>query len=282
VNFSGESESASLDGPAARLTDRVVLLTGASEGIGRALAIELAQHRLALVLAARNRERLEELARECESRGSKALAVPTDLVDPQQRRALVDAALARFGRLDALINNAGATMWSRLDALTDLAIFEQLMQINYLSAVHLTALALPWLKRTRGRLVAVASMAGFTGVPERTGYAASKHAMVGFFESLRIELEGSGVTVTIIAPDFVRSEIHKRAIGPDGRPLGRSPMQQERIMSAEECARLIVPAIEQRERLLITSARGRLGRWLKLVAPRLVDRMAASAIRNRR
>jgi NAD(P)-dependent dehydrogenase (short-subunit alcohol dehydrogenase family) len=145
VIFSDESESASRDGAAGRLTDRVVLLTGASEGIGRALAIELAQHKLALVLAARNRERLEEVARECEFRGGNALAVPTDLVDPQQRRALIDAALARFGRLDVLINNAGATMWSRLDALADLSVFEHLMRINYLSAVHLTTLALPLL-----------------------------------------------------------------------------------------------------------------------------------------
>src|SRR5262245_24936628 len=228
------------------LSGQVVLLTGASEGIGRALALELAQQRLSLVLAARNRERLEEVRGECEARGSAALSVPTDLLDPQQRQSLVDATLARFGRLDVLINNAGATMWSRLDALADLGTLERLIDINYLSPAHLTALALPHLKRTQGRLVAIASLAGFTGVPERSGYAASKHAMVGFFESLRIELDGSGVTVTIVAPDFVRSEIHKRAIGPDGGALGVSPMQQERIMSAEECVRLIVPAIEQR------------------------------------
>ena len=264
------------------LSGQVVLLTGASEGIGRALALELARQRLSLVLAARNGERLEEVRRECEARGSAALSVQTDLLDPHQRQSLMDATLARFGRLDVLINNAGATMWSRLDALADLAVLERLIDINYLSPAHLTALALPWLKRTQGRLVGIASLAGFTGVPERSGYAASKHAMVGFFESLRIELQGSGVTVTIVAPDFVRSEIHKRAIGPDGRPLGTSPIQQERVMSAEQCARLIVPAIEQRRRLLIMSRRGRLGRWLKLLAPTLVDRIAAAAIRDRR
>jgi short-subunit dehydrogenase len=124
-------------------------------------------------------------------------------------------------------------------------------------------------------------MAGLTGVPERSAYAATKHAMVGFFDSLRIELEGSGVTVTVVAPDFVRSEIHKRALGPDGRPLGESPMRQDRIMSAEDCARLMVRAIEKRQRLLVTSARGRFGRWLKLIAPRAIDRIAARAIRER-
>lgn len=263
------------------LHDHVVVLTGASEGIGRALALELAPQKLSLVLAARNRERLDDLAAACQAKGSACLAVATDVTDPAQCRSLVDAAVARFGRLDVLINNAGATMWSRFDALTDLAAFEQLMRVNYFGAVYLTAAALPWLKQTRGRLVAVASMAGLTGVPERTAYAASKHALVGFFDSLRIELADTGVSVTVIAPDFVRTETHKRALGPDGRPLGKSPMQVNRIMTAETCARMMVTAIAARRRLLITSGRGKLGRWLKLVAPGAIDRMAAAAIRNR-
>jgi short-subunit dehydrogenase len=263
------------------LTGQVIVLTGASEGIGKALALELSRRGVCLVLAARNRQRLEEVANQCAAQGSVAIVVPTDLLDPAQCRALIDAAVARFGRIDVLINNAGGTMWARFDALDDLSAYEHLMKLNYLGAVHLTAAALPWLKQSRGRLVAVASVAGLTGVPERSGYAASKHAMVGFFDSLRIELAGSGLTVTIIAPGFVRSEIHKRAIGPDGRPLGESPMRVERIMSAEECARLIVPAIERRRRLLITSLRGRFARWLKLILPGVVDRMAARAIRER-
>ena len=264
------------------LTDHVVIITGASEGIGRALALALAPQRPSLVLAARNAERLAGLAAECERAGSQALAVPTDVAEEKQCRALVDAAIARFGRLDVLVNNAGRTMWSRFDALNDWTVFEALMRINYLSTVYLTGLALPWLKETQGRIVAVASLAGLTGVPERTAYAASKHAMVGFFDSLRIELMGSGVSVTVIAPDFVRSEIHKRALGPDGRTLGESPLRQEGLMTAEECARLMVPAIERRKRLLITSARGHFGRWLKLIAPSVIDRIAARAIRERR
>jgi len=263
------------------LAGHVIVLTGASEGIGRALALELARRGLRLVLAARNLQRLEELARECAAQGSAALPVSTDVLDPAQCRALIDVAIARFGRLDVLINNAGGTMWARFDAFADLSVYEHLVRLNYLSAVHLTAAALPWLKQTQGRLVAVASMAGLTGVPERTGYSASKHALVGFFESLRIELGDSGVSVTIIAPDFVVTETHKRAIGPDGRPLGQSPMRQERIMTAQQCAELVVPAIEKRKRLLLTSLRGRMARWVRLVAPSLIDRLAARAIRER-
>jgi len=264
------------------LTDHVVIVTGASEGIGRALALALAPQRLSLVLAARNGERLSGLAAECERAGSQSLAVPTDVAEERQCRVLIDATIARFGRLDVLVNNAGSTMWSRFDALNDWSVFDSLMRVNYLSSVYLTGLGLPWIKQTQGRIVAVASLAGLTGVPERTAYAASKHAMVGFFDSLRIELMGSGVSVTVIAPDFVRSEIHKRALGPDGRPLGESPLHQDGLMSAEVCARLMVPAIEKRKRLLITSARGHVGRWLKLLAPSVIDRIAARAIRERR
>lgn len=117
-----------------------------------------------------------------------------------------------------------------------------------------------------------------TGVPTRSGYAASKHALHGFFDSLRVELRGSGVDVTIVCPDFVKSEIHRRAIGADGRPLGKSPMRESKIMSAEECAARILRAGLRRQRLAILSLRGRLGRWVNLIAPGWIDRIAARAI----
>ncbi|HEY8508225.1 MAG TPA: SDR family oxidoreductase, partial [Steroidobacteraceae bacterium] len=172
-------------------------------------------------------------------------------------------------------------LWSRFDAMQDLSALEHVMRVNYFGSVWVTAAALPALKQSRGLIVAVASLAGLTGVPERTGYAASKHAMVGFFESLRIELAGTGVDVTIVAPDFVVSEIHRRALGPDGKPLGQTPMRESKIMTAEECARMIHRAMERRQRLLITSWRGRFGQFARLIVPGLVDRIAARAIRER-
>jgi len=263
-------------------TGKTVLITGASEGIGRALALALAAERAQLALNARNEVRLAEAVRDCTARGAEALALPADVSRQEDCAAMVARAVSHFGTLDVLVNNAGLTMWSRFDALGDLSVFARLLATNYLGAVYATAAALPTLKATGGLIVAVASVAGLTGVPERSGYAASKHALVGFFESLRIELAGSGVHVTIVAPDFVVSEIHRRAVGPDGRPLGSSPMQESRIMSADECARLMVAAMRRRDRLLITSARGRLGRWARLIAPAVVDRVAARAIRQRR
>jgi len=263
-------------------SDNVIIVTGASEGIGRALALALARQKPKLVIAARQKERLESLAEECRALGAAALAVTTDVTDEAQCRRLIEKAVEAYGRIDTLVVNAGATMWTRLDQLEDPSVLEKVMAVNYFGAAYCTMAALPHLKASRGRIVAIASIAGLTGVPERTGYSASKHAMVGFFDSLRIELEGTGATVTVIAPDFVVSQIHRRALGADGRPLGDTPMQEAHIMTAERCAELIVTAMEKRQRLLITSLRGRLGRWFKLIAPGVIDRIARKAIEQRR
>jgi short-subunit dehydrogenase len=263
-------------------TNQVVVVTGASEGIGRAFCLALAPQRPRLVLAARSRERLDSLAHECRAAGAETLVVPTDVTDVEACRALIEAAVAQFGGVDVLVNNAGGTMWTRLDEMQDLSIVERLMRLNYLGSVYPTFHALPHLKRSRGRIVAVASVAGLIGVPTRTGYSAAKHAVIGFFESLRVELADDGVSVTIICPDFVVSEIHKRALGPDGQPLGANPMAKSKIMSAEDCAALMLDAIERRERLLVTSRRGRLARWLQLLAPARIDAMSARAIREKK
>jgi len=257
---------------------KVIVLTGASSGIGHALALAIAPQRPRLVLAARDPARLEEVAKECRAGGAEALVVPADVSSEAACGALVARTIESFGALDVLVNNAGIGMMARFDEVSDLSVYESLMRVNYLGCVYLTHHALPHLKKSRGQIVVVASMAGLTGVPTRTGYAASKHAVFGFFDSLRIELDGSGVSVTLIAPDFVRSEIHRRAFGADGKPTGKSPLQESRIMSAEECAGLIVGAMEKRQRLLITSWRGRLGRIVRIFAPGLIDAVAKRAV----
>ncbi len=260
----------------------VVVLTGASSGIGREMALQLADRGARLALAARGAGRLEKVAAACRERGGEALSVPTDVGDRAACSVLIDAAVERWGRLDVLIANAGISMWARFDELEDPGIFEEILRVNFLGAVWCTHSALPHLKEARGRLVGVSSLTGKTGVPTRSGYAASKHAMAGFFDTLRIELLDSGVTVTMAYPDFVATEIRERAYGPDGRPLGTSPVQEGRVMSAELCARRILRAAERREREIVMSARGRLGLWLKLLAPGVVDRIAQAAIRRGR
>ena len=260
--------------------DKVIVVTGASEGIGRALCLALAPQKPKLVLAARNKNRLEQLKEEVGSEGAKSIVVPTDVGEEKACKNLIERTISEFDRLDVLVNNAGRTMWTTLEDMKDISIIEQLMRINYFSAAYCTYYALSHIKKSKGRIVGISSVAGLNGVPTRTAYSATKHAMFGFFDSLRIELIGTGVTVTMIAPDFVLSEIHRRAFGKDGKPLGSSPVKEDKIMTADECASKIIKAMENRDRLAILSFRGKLGRWVKMIAPGLIDQEASKAIRE--
>lgn len=264
------------------LQDKVVVITGASEGIGRALALAMAPLGCHLVVCARNPERLNSLVDQIVASGGKATAFAMDVTDRLSCSDLVTLCEVELGRLDILVHNAGMTMWSRFDQLAELDVIETLMKVNYLAPVRLTRIALPALKAVKGQIVVVSSLAGLTGVPERSGYCASKHAVSGFFDALRIELEPDGVAVTQIYPDFVKSEIHKRALDSKGQPMGDSPMQADKIMTAEQCAALMVPAIVDRRRDLLTSRRGKLGKLLKIIWPSMLDRIARKAINQRR
>jgi NAD(P)-dependent dehydrogenase (short-subunit alcohol dehydrogenase family) len=259
-----------------------VIITGGSTGIGRELALALGREGAHVTVAARDAAGLDDTVRQMVAAGGRGLAVPTDVGDPEACRRLVDAAVARFGPPDALFNNAGISMWARFDEITDLSIFERIMRVNYLGAVYCTHFALPHLRQTRGLLVAVSSLTGKTGVPTRTGYAASKHAMQGFFDSLRIELSGSGIDVLVVSPGFVATDVRAHAFGAGGQALGQSPRREDRAtMPLDECVRQIVAAMMQRRRELVMTRTARVGLLLRLLAPSLVDRMAARAIDRR-
>ncbi|CUS03154.2 conserved protein of unknown function [Candidatus Promineifilum breve] len=262
--------------------DNVVILTGASTGIGEAMAHQLAGQGAWLALAARSAQKLEAVAAECRARGGRTLVVPTDVTDEAECRELVERTVAEFGRVDTLINNAGLSMWMKLEDVADLGSLEYIMRVNFFGSMYCTYYALPHLKRSRGRIVAVASVAARTGIPTRTGYAASKHALVGFMESLRIEVEDDGVSVTIAFPDFVGSGMHTRSLGADGQPLGHNPLQVDKIMTSDECARLILAGVAARQRQIVMSNRARFGQWLKLIAPGRVDGIAKKAIEKGR
>jgi short-subunit dehydrogenase len=264
------------------MRDKVVIITGASKGIGAELARQLADRGAKLVLAARGAEELESVAGDCRKRGAAVIAVKTDVAVERDCLAMVSGAHLAFGRVDALVNNAGMTMWARFEDIADLDILERIMRVNYMGAAYCTRHALPYLRQSRGLLVGISSLAGRTGVPTRTGYSAAKHAMAGFFDSLRIELDGSGVAVTMIYPGFVATGIRENAAGPDGKPIKVSPVKEGEVMGVEECARRIVVAMERREREVVMTARGKMGLWLKLLAPSVVDRIAKRAIQRGR
>ena len=169
-------------------------------------------------------------------------------------------------------------MWATVEDVQDVSRLKHIIDVNLLGSVYCTKFALPFLKHTQGRIVAISSVASLTGVPSHAIYCASKHAMNGFFESLRIELTGTGVSVTIVAPDFVQSEIHERSLGANGKPLGRLLQNHDSFLSAEACANIIIKAMTQRKRFVVTSLRGKVGRWVKLCLPQVVDWMAKKGV----
>jgi short-subunit dehydrogenase len=262
---------------------KVIIITGASDGIGAEMARQLARRHgagVALVLAARNRAALELVAADCSAAGAQVLVAPTDVSEQAQCLALVAASMARFGRIDALVNNAGRSAHALLEEVADLGWYEELMKINLWGSVWCTHAALPHLKQSRGSIVAVSSLAGLVGVPGRTAYSATKFAMGGFFEALRAEVKAAGVSVTVAYPGVVATRIRHRGFNAAGGALGSSSLKEDKAMPVEECAALIVAGMERRRREVVMSAKGKLGRWLKLIAPGVVERIALAALKD--
>ncbi len=260
--------------------NKVVIITGASSGIGEELAYRLAAQGAKLSLAARRIERLESVRAECEKRGGQAIAIPTDVTEQTQCETLIQKTVEEFGAIDILVNNAGVSMWATFEEVTELSIFDKIMRVNYLGSVYCTHYALPHLKASHGQIVGVSSLTGKNGVPTRSGYAASKHAMVGFFDTLRIELADDGVAVTMIYPDFVATDTRKHAFRGDGKQVGESPVRESEIMTVEKCVDLILPAIRKRKREAVMSFRAKVGQYVKPFVPKLIDKIAKRAIES--
>jgi short-subunit dehydrogenase len=257
------------------------VITGASSGIGYEMALQLAEESAWLTLAARRKEKLESLADLCRNRGGRVLVVPTDVADEKQCKRLIERSVEEYNRIDTLFNNAGITMWARFEDMQTLDPFEKVMKVNYLGSLYCTYYALPHLKQSQGRIVAISSLAGKTGVPIRTGYSASKFAMAGFFSGIRIELARYGISVTIVYPGFIQTNTRLQAFGSDGKVLSNRPLRRGKgMMTVEECSRRILLATAKRKRELILSTTGKFIEVLKLIAPRLVDQQAARAAKE--
>ena len=265
------------------MPQQVIVITGASDGIGAEMARQLARHHgqgVALVLAARGQDKLAEVARACEALGAAVLARPTDVGQQDQCQGLIADAVARFGRLDILVNNAGMSAHALLEDVLDMGWYEHLMRINLWGSAWCTRAALPHLQASRGHIVAVSSLAGLVGVPGRTAYSATKFAMTGFFEALRVEMAPHGVGVTIAYPGVVATDIRYRGFNAQGQAAGKSGLDERGAMSVETCAALIIQGMVRRQRDIVMTAQGKLGRWMKLLAPALVDRLALAALKK--
>lgn len=308
-----------------RFENKVVVITGASSGIGEALVREFFKRGAAVVAAARSKEKLDELAAELsqgygptvESDGGRRatdetveagavgepggigaadvtgaagvadvadqagantsvhhriLAVRADVSCEEDCKRLIGEAVGRFGRIDVLICNAGISMRAAFDDV-DLQVLKRLMDVNFWGTVHCSKYALPWLLRSRGSIVGVSSVAGLHGLPGRTGYSASKYAMTGFLETLRIENLHKGLHVMVACPGFTATNVRFTALTADGSPQGTTPREEGKMMSAEEVARRIACGIVRRKRLLLMEWEGRATHFIKKFAPAFLDRM---------
>ena len=252
--------------------NKTVVITGASSGIGLALAYEFASLGANLVLGARTEEKLKAVADELDARGIAVACAAADVSREADCRRLIEAAIAAFGRIDVLICNAGISMRALFDEV-DLDVLRRLMDVNFWGTVHCVKYALPYIQRSRGSIVGVSSVAGFHGLPGRTGYSASKYAMHGFLETIRIENLKKGVHVMIAAPGFTASNVRFSALTADGSPQGETPRAEEKMMSAAEVARRIARGVWKRKRTLLMEFQGRATNVLKKFWPSLLDRM---------
>ncbi|GMV05974.1 MAG: hypothetical protein AMXMBFR53_22510 [Gemmatimonadota bacterium] len=257
---------------AASTPGSAVLITGAAGGIGRALAWRWAREDARLALVDVDVSGVEALSAELTAAGHEALALPCDVTDEAACREAVGRAVERFGTVNVVVANAGMTHLSPV-AETDVSVFRRVMDVNFFGAVNVVLAALPEVRRRRGRIVVLSSVAGFAPLSGRSGYAASKHALHGFFGSLRGELAGEGVSVTLVCPSFVRTRIGDGALGGDGGPATRPRTETGTPMEPEAVADALVRAALRRRSLLVLGSVGRTAWWLWRLAPWLYERL---------
>ena len=252
------------------MKDKVTIITGASSGIGRALAREAYARGARVVLAARRKEALEHISKEWNS--SSYLNVEADVTSENDCRKLIDETIRKFGRIDILINNAGISMRALFEEV-DLDVIRKLMDTNFWGTVYCSNYALPHLLKTKGSLVGVSSVAGYKGLPGRAGYSASKFAMHGLLEVIRIENIKKGLHVLIACPGFTSSNIRNIALSKDGSSQGETPLDESKLMPAETVAKLICNAIEKRKHTLVLTTMGKLTVLLNKFFPKFMDGM---------
>jgi len=250
--------------------DKVVIVTGASSGIGEATAREFAYNGSKVMLAARSEDKMILIVSSLRERGYEASYVVTDVSKEEECKNLVERTVEKYGTVNILVNNAGISMRASFDEV-ELKVLHRLMDVNFWGTVYCTRYALPYLVANRGSLVGVSSVAGFHGLPGRTGYSASKFAVHGFLETIRIENLKNGLHVMVIAPGFTASEIRKHALTADGTEQGISPLEEKKLMSAEYVAKWVLKGIRKKKRNKILTWEGRFTALFQRIVPSLVD-----------
>ncbi len=259
------------------LKEKVVVVTGASSGIGEALSKVYAAAGAKVVLAARQEEKLKSVVAEIKSAGGEALYSVCDVVSPEDCKQLIDKAIESYSKIDILICNAGLSMRALFDDV-DLEVLHRLMDVNFWGTVNCVKYALPYLQATKGSIVGVSSVAGLHGLPARTGYSASKYAMTGFLETIRIENLKKGLHVMIACPGFTASNVRFSALTADGTSQGETPRAEDKMMTSKEVANIIMKDTAKRKRLCLMEFDGRATHIVKKFLPKFLDKMFYNAM----
>lgn len=254
------------------MKDKVVIITGGSSGIGKACAESFGRAGAKVVITGRNQEKLRKVANHLAAQEIDCLPVQADVSVEEENQKLVAAALQKFGKIDILINNAGISMRALFEDI-DLEVFKRVMDINFYGAVYATKYCLPHILKSKGSVIGVSSINGRRGTPARTAYTASKHAMEGFFESLRTEVMHRGVHILVACPGFTASNIRNAALTADGSQQGESPRDENKMMTSEEVAEAILNATKKRKRDIVLTTEGKMAVWLNKFFPAMMDKI---------
>lgn len=254
------------------MKDKVVIITGGSSGIGKALAERFGASGSKILITGRHKEDLDNTVNELRAKNITIHAFQGDVSIEENNITMAQEAIRLYGTIDILINNAGISMRA-LFSEVDMDVVRKVMDTNFFGALYATKYCLPEIIKNKGSIVGISSIAGFLGLPGRTGYSSSKFALNGFLSVLRTELLETGVHVLTACPGFTASNIRKHALTKDGHEQGESPRTEEKMMTAEECAHHIYHAVVNRRRTLVLTGQGRLAVWLNKWWPTMADRL---------
>jgi dehydrogenase/reductase SDR family member 7B len=259
------------------MNNKVVIITGASSGIGKALAFAFGREGAKIIITGRKKEPLVEVSNALTAAGIDNLPIVSDVSIETDNQDVVNQTIAKYGKIDILINNAGISMRAMFEDC-EVEVIKKVMDINFYGTVYATKYALPHIKATKGSIVGISSIAGYRGLPVRTGYSASKFAMNGFLEALRTELLHTGVHVLTACPGFTASNIRVASLGADGQSKGDSMRNEEKMMSSEEVAEHILKAVKNRDRDMVLTLQGKMVVFLNKWLPKLTDKLTFNAL----
>ena len=259
------------------MKDKVVIITGGSSGIGKALANEFGRHGSKILITGRNAQDLNSAVAELQQNGITICGITADVSKEEDNKNMAEEAVRRYGKIDVLINNAGISMRALFEEV-DLSVIKMVMDINFYGTVYAIRSCLPEILKNKGSIVGISSIAGYRGLPGRSGYSASKFAVNGFLEALRTEMLKKEVHILTACPGFTASNIRHRSLVKDGSAQGESPRNENTMMSAEKCARHIYLATVKKKKIIILTQQGKLTVFLNKWFPGWMDKIVYNAM----